>query len=256
MLTASLVYSGLLLLLTGCVSLIHPLTWLGVSSRGSATLVLGAGLLIVMIGLFLPATEKRSSSSTTQLDQFVPIYQFHEFHSLKIDGNADHVYRAIKEVAASEIPLFHTLTWIRRCGRALPEGVLNVPKGRPILEVASKTSFQVLAEEPGLEIVLGTLVVTPPGDQRLPVTPREFKNLRAPGYVLAAINFRVDAAGPGASLVSTETRVYGTDAPARRKFARYWRVIYPGSALIRRMWLQAIKRRAERTLENCAERRL
>jgi len=25
----------------------------------------------------------------------------------------------------------------------------------------------------------------------------------------------------------------------------YWRVIYPGSALIRRMWLRAIKKRAE-----------
>ena len=143
---ASLVYSGLLLLLTGCVSLIHPLTWLGVSSRGGAALVLGSGLLVTMVGLFLPATEKRSASSTTQLDQFVPIYQFHEFHSLKIGGTADHVFRAIKEVAASEIPLFHTLTWIRRCGRVLPEGILNVPKSQPILEVASKTSFQVLAE--------------------------------------------------------------------------------------------------------------
>jgi len=28
-------------------------------------------------------------------------------------------------------------------------------------------------------------------------------------------------------------------------FSRYWRVIHAGSALIRRMWLRAIKRRAE-----------
>jgi hypothetical protein len=41
--------------------------------------------------------------------------------------------------------------------------------------------------------------------------------------------------------------VHATDDSARRKFARYWRVIYPGSALIRRMWLRAIKLRAERT---------
>ena len=31
---------------------------------------------------------------------------------------------------------------------------------------------------------------------------------------------------------------------ARRRFAAYWRVIYPGSAIIRRMWLRAIERRA------------
>jgi hypothetical protein len=209
-------------------------------------LVLGSGLLLTLVGLLLPATEKRSASSATQLDQFVPAYQFQEFHSLKIAGNADQVYRAIKEVAASEIPLFHTLTWIRRCGRALPEGILNVPEGQPILEVASRTSFQLLAEEPGVEIVLGTLIVTPLGGQQLLLTPQEFKNLRAPGYVLAAINFRVNEAGQGASRVSTETRVYATDASARRKFACYWRTIYPGSALIRHMWLRAIKRRAGR----------
>jgi hypothetical protein len=49
----------------------------------------------------------------------------------------------------------------------------------------------------------------------------------------------------GWSRLSTETRVLGTDDSARRRFAVYWRLIYPGSALIRRMWLQAVKRRAE-----------
>jgi hypothetical protein len=242
----SLVYSGLLLFLVACVSLIHPLTWLGISSRGCAALVLSAGLLVMVAGLILPATERQSASSNTQLDEFVPIHHFQEFHSLKINGKADRVYRAIKEVAASEIPLFHTLTWIRRCGRALPEGILNAPRGQPILDVAIRTSFQLLAEEPGVEIVLGTLVVTPPGGRQSPITPQEFKTLRAPGYVLAAIDFRVNKAGQDACLVSTETRVYATDASARRKFACYWRVIYPGSALIRRMWLWAIRRHAER----------
>jgi hypothetical protein len=39
--------------------------------------------------------------------------------------------------------------------------------------------------------------------------------------------------------------LYATDASTRRPFALDWRVIYPGSALIRRMWLRAIARRAE-----------
>jgi hypothetical protein len=42
-----------------------------------------------------------------------------------------------------------------------------------------------------------------------------------------------------------ETRVHTTDAAAERRFAVYWRLIYPGSAFIRRMWLEAIRRRAE-----------
>jgi hypothetical protein len=44
--------------------------------------------------------------------------------------------------------------------------------------------------------------------------------------------------------VNTETRVMASDASTARRFAAYWRAIYPGSALIRRMWLLAIERRA------------
>jgi hypothetical protein len=45
--------------------------------------------------------------------------------------------------------------------------------------------------------------------------------------------------------LTTETRVYAAGAKAVRGFAAYWRMIYPGSSLIRRMWLRAIKLRAE-----------
>jgi hypothetical protein len=45
--------------------------------------------------------------------------------------------------------------------------------------------------------------------------------------------------------VTTETRVFADNAAAARRFAVYWRVIQPGSDLIRRGWLRAIKRRAE-----------
>ena len=59
------------------------------------------------------------------------------------------------------------------------------------------------------------------------------------------MNFRIEPDGKGGSRLSTETRVFATDAASRRRFAAYWRVIYPGSALIRRMWLRAVRLRAE-----------
>jgi hypothetical protein len=64
------------------------------------------------------------------------------------------------------------------------------------------------------------------------------------------MNFLVLPDGKGGSLVSTETRIHASDAAARRRFAAYWRVIYPGSALIRRMWLRAIRRRATGSTHN------
>lgn len=59
------------------------------------------------------------------------------------------------------------------------------------------------------------------------------------------MNFLIEEAGPDRCVVTTETRVFATDPSSRRKFGEYWSVIYPGSALIRRMWLKAIKKRAE-----------
>jgi hypothetical protein len=58
------------------------------------------------------------------------------------------------------------------------------------------------------------------------------------------MNFLIAPDGPDGSLVSTETRVFANSAGAKRRFARYWRLIYPGSALIRRMWLRAVEKRA------------
>ena len=44
----------------------------------------------------------------------------------------------------------------------------------------------------------------------------------------------------------TETRVQLTDEAARRAFRRYWFVVRLFSGLVRRSWLAAAKRRAEK----------
>ncbi len=59
------------------------------------------------------------------------------------------------------------------------------------------------------------------------------------------MNFRLGPAANGRTALETETRVFVTDAGTLRAFAAYWRTIYPGSALIRRSWLEAVRRRAE-----------
>jgi hypothetical protein len=100
-----------------------------------------------------------------------------------------------------------------------------------------------LADEAPRELVVGTVVLAPRGGGWV-LTPDMFKGRLAPGFALAAMNFRVTPDGPNASLVSTETRVFANSPYSRRRFAGYWRTIYPGSALIRVMWLRAIRRRA------------
>ena len=239
------VYAGFLMVLAGGVSILRPLTFLNIWTRfqGVMLLVVGAGAFLV--GASLPAKEQKVETPATRLDEFLPAYQFGEFHSIRVRAPRERVYAAILQVTADEITFFRTLTWIRRFGRPAPESILNA-SGKPLLEVAQRTSFLKLEEEPGREIVMGTLVAAPKGTRlKKDPTPEDFKALHEPGFALAAINFRLEDAANGEILLTTETRVYATDAASRKKFAAYWRAIYPGSALIRVMWLRAIRNRAE-----------
>jgi|SRR5690348_5657852 len=250
------VYLGLITMFVGGVSVLKPLKFVAIDSRWHALAVMAAGLVIVVIGASLPAKEIRVAAPRTQLDQFLPAWQFNEFHSVRIAAPKDKVYTALKQVTAEEILFFHTLVWLRRLGRPGPESILNPPPNTPLLEVATKATFIVLAEEPNQEIVVGTLVAAPRGWRpRGERTPEAFKALVAsqqPGFALAAMNFHLEDCDAPANqattpctLLTTETRVYAMDAASRRVFARYWRVIYPGSSLIRMMWLRAVKKRSE-----------
>lgn len=255
MVPSALVYASLLSMLLGVISMLRPLPFLKITNRRRAALLLALGLLIAAVGFALPARETLITRARTQLDQFTPVYQFNEVHSIQVRAPKDRVYQAIKEITADEILLFRTLIWIRRLGRSGPESIMNAPEHVPLLEVATRTSFLLLAEEPDREIVIGTLVAIPPGFRpKSNPTADDFKALHAPGFVVAAMNFLVEEDGSGACIVTTETRIYATDASARQRFSVYWRAIYPGSALIRWMWLRAIKLRAEAAQANYLRR--
>jgi hypothetical protein len=235
MIGSTVLYCGLALAVLGLVFVMKPI--------GLAAL--GAGAALATVGALLPAPESRASPARTRLDEFAPSWQFREFHSTEIAAPPTRVFEAIKAVRADEILLFRTLTWIRRGGRRLPESILNAGDSTPIIDVALRTGFVRLADDGPRELVIGTVVRAPPGAGGR-ATPDVFRTPMQPGYALATMNFLVEPNRAGGSVVSTETRVFANSDGARRRFAVYWRVIYPGSALIRRMWLRAIRRRAER----------
>ncbi len=242
-----LVYLGFALVLLGLITMVRPLTRLRLPTRrrGVAVTVLGSAL--VAAGLILPAPDSRIIHVQTDLDRFAPLWQFSEVHAIDVAASPEQTFEAIKQVTADEILLFRTLTWIRRGGRPLPESILNAPKTKSLIDVATSSGFVHLAEEAPRELVIGTVVAAPPGTRGV-LTPDVFQKRLPPGFALAAMNFLVESDGRGGSLVSTETRVFANSDAARRRFAAYWRVIYPGSAIIRRMWLRAIERRATRAL--------
>jgi hypothetical protein len=171
------------------------------------------------------------------IDRFLPSYQVRERHEIEAAASADRAYRAIHEVEFTKSAMTRFLFAVRGLPWRGPLGLRDI----------DDIGFVLLGEEAGTEIVYGLIgrFWRPSGGLRL-VTPDGFVSFTEPGYAKAAWNFRVDPVSDSRSLVSTETRVVTTDDDSRRSFARYWRVIGPFSALIRRRLLALIGDEAER----------
>lgn len=208
-------------------------------------MAIGAAFAVAAVWTIAPGLTTIARPQS-RIDEFAPQFQFREHHEIRIHAPADRVYAAIRAVTANEIALFQTLTWIRRFGRPGPESILNAPERQPILDVALKSGFVLLADDPPREVVFGSAVIRP-RDLRLggPPTPELFKEIHVPGLAKATMNFLIVPEGPSSCRVVTETRVFATDPWTLRRFTSYWRVIYPGSAILRITWLRAVKARAE-----------
>jgi hypothetical protein len=190
-------------------------------------------------------------SAATVLDRLVPTFQAVERHSATIAASADQVWAALTQVTVGELRLFRLLMGLR----VLPGRLLGRPRARfdadeSLLGWAVRFGFTVLGEEVQRELVVGAIgqpwrLV---GGRGMAVAgDDDFAAFDQAGYAKMAANFRlVPIAGGRAVRLSTETRVACTDAASARHFARYWWLIGPASGGIRRSWLAAIKRRAER----------
>src|SRR5437879_599130 len=134
------VYFGLVIAFAGLIFVVKPPRLPGISTRLRALAVAGGGLALAAIGLALPASESR-----------------------------------IKRVRADDIFLFGTLTWIRRGGRPLPKSILDAgSRNESLIDIALQGGFVSLADDFPKELVVGTVVVAPPGT-RGPLTPQVFQ---------------------------------------------------------------------------------
>ncbi|MEY2510308.1 MAG: hypothetical protein QOE26_1071 [Verrucomicrobiota bacterium] len=240
------VYLGLALFFAGLLSVIRPLRFVYIRTRRLALMVAGFGLLLSLGILLLPYGNQEATDRVSKLDEWMPRWQVGERHVLKIAASPAKVFAAIHDVRADEILLFRTLTAIRRCGGTGPESILNAPEEKPLLDVATQTTFILLDDMAPRELVIGTVVAAPRrvrASGRL--APDLFRKTLPSGVVLATMNFLVTPGEDGGSTVATETRVFANSPAGVRRFGIYWRLIHPGSDLIRRMWLRAIALRAE-----------
>jgi hypothetical protein len=246
MLPVIIVDVGLALAIIGLVSLAWPIRFIGIRNRLVALAIVVVGAAIILLGMTRPAPEVYAQGTATRLDEFAPVYQFEEIHRLPVQASCARVFDAVRSVTADEIPFFRLITWIRRGGAGGPESILNPTPGVPLITVATRTSFLKLAEVPGRELVIGSVVLAPAGVRLATgASPDAYKALIQGGYAKATMQFLVTERPQGDCLLTTETRVFATDSVSRAQFGYYWRFIAPGSAALRMLWLRAIKVKAE-----------
>ena len=238
----------------GVISLIRPLRRLGIRTRGRGALVVTASAALALGAMFLPDATRTTAARDTLIDRWLPEWQFGEYHERRVRASPRQVFAAIRSVRSSDIFLFRTLAFIRNPSRrGQGEHILNPPAEKPILDAALAGGFVLLGEDENRELLIGTVVIAPPATvlaaqqgQAPSLDPALFRTLGRPGFARAVMNFRAIPEADGWTRVTTETRVHAVDRETERRFARYWRVIYPGSWIIRWSWLRAVEARMAR----------
>lgn len=244
-----LAYSGLVILLFGMLAVLVPPRWLGFSRRWHGLLVgIPAGSALFAAGWFWPAGSFTTVSPATRLDAIMPAYNFHERHEIAIQAPPERVRQALGQVSFADIGVVRTLGTIRGIAMGHVRAARPAQPASPAVPIVEMiesrhTDFFPLDDTPR-EFVFG-LAGQPWNNVGVRLTPEEFRNWAPPHSVKVAANFLIEDAGNGRSRLITETRVAASDASARNRMARYWALIYPGSGMIRRSLLYAIRERAE-----------
>lgn len=160
-----------------------------------------------------------------------------EFHQRQIRAEPSAVWDALSRISLADLTITRPLMLVRHLGR----------KGQPAAAAPLLTHgpVELLTSTPG-SYAIGAAIMRPLQlhPERHPVsTVAAFSAFHDPGWVKVLTDFSIQAAD-GGSLLSTDTRCQATDPATRKRFGAYWRLIRPGSDLVRRDMLRSVDRLA------------
>lgn len=232
-----IVWGGIIVIGVGFAGMIFPIKRLGLKTRKRSAAIALAGLLSAVTALVWPPSLNTSAGEHHRLDDFLPQFQCSEYHQELVDIPVEELVKAAPKISMSDMPAADFLLRIR----SIAAGQDYQPDPTPFLDIRPGSGFLVLDDSNPNELVYGMAgrpwIEEAPPDVH---TPEQFRAFNRPGHIRVAFNIRIADQGDQGVLISTETRILGNDKYAQKLFARYWRLIYPGSSIIRRVWLDAI----------------
>ncbi|MGY1711182.1 hypothetical protein ACI8AC_16910 [Geodermatophilus sp. SYSU D00758] len=183
------------------------------------------------------------------IDDALPRFDVTRAEHLVVDADVATTWDALLDTDLLDVhtPLLDAAFWVR----GLPER-LRGARGRPeptSLRLGGDVAMEgwlALGRRERRELALGAIgrFWQPDITWRGAGSPEEFAAFDEPGWGRIAANFSLRPYGRGRTLLSYEARTAVPDAPSRRRFARYWRVVEPFVGHIMRAALRAVAEQA------------
>ncbi len=169
------------------------------------------------------------------IDQFLPVFDFSECHSINVHASVEEVFSGVRSLNFTPSILTRILFRLR-----------GLPSAATSLSGLQKMGFVFLGERPPGELALGLVgKFWAPSGCIQSLTVDSFKSFQTPGYAKAVWNFTLSEPGSGETTLTTETRILCTDKSSRLRFRLYWSLVRPFSGLTRRAILNSIKQHVE-----------
>ncbi|HEX6290150.1 MAG TPA: hypothetical protein VFZ66_13230 [Herpetosiphonaceae bacterium] len=196
-------------------------------------------------------------SGGTLIDQYLPRFDVADVFQIVVAAAPEETYAALRSLDLMEVAQHSAIVQTLSTIRLLPERILarfhhaEAPAApQPtyrIADLGAEGEWVRIDEREGAEFVFGAIGrfwKSDAGFER--IAAADFADFARPGYAKVAVGFTVQPYGIGGTLLTAEMRTATTDAAARRRFLRYWRVVGPGASFIMRQIVEVIKANAER----------
>jgi hypothetical protein len=177
-----------------------------------------------------------------RIEEFLPIHDVSATYEIRMNAPPSVVYQCILHSDFNDLWLVRLLMTIRT--RKL-QHKNRVPRDLPAR--LQGTGFVILDDVPGEELVIGVAgkFWRSDGERCLDLTATDFVGFSRPGWAKVAWNFRLRAASPKETVLSTETRIKCFGRAALWKFRTYWILVAPFSGVIRKAILKHVKIESE-----------
>src|ERR1051326_6794055 len=181
------------------------------------------------------------------IDRYLPVFDVTQVCETEVDASPSETYDAIRRAdlrsslinalfTIREIPLRIARRW-RGERPPRPSGPVTFGK-----MIEAGPGFTILAEEPDVELVVGSVGRFWQRDYGgRPVSREDFAHFAEPGYAKLAIGLSVRPSPSGGTIIRYEARTATTDEKAKRTFGRYWGLIHYGVRLVMESALRHIK---------------